>query len=140
LDVTIQAEILELLLNLCLEFDVGLVLITHDLGVVSQVTEKIMVMYAGEVIEQGPTKQIIEQPIHPYTQGLINALPQQTIPGQRLNQIRGVMPSLQDLPSGCAFHPRCEYREDICSSEKPSLVQYSDRQSACHLSQNFLDK
>ena len=140
LDVTIQAEILELLLKLCKEFHVGLILITHDLGVVSQVTEKIMVMYAGAVIEQGPTEQIINKPIHPYTQGLIDALPQQTIPGQRLNQIKGVMPSLQDIPSGCAFHPRCEYHQDICSNQKPALTQYSGRLSACHFSQQFLDQ
>ncbi len=140
LDVTIQAEILELLLNLCKEFHVGLILITHDLGVVSQVTEKIMVMYAGAVIEQGPTEQIIHQPIHPYTQGLINALPQQTIPGQRLNQIKGVMPSLQDIPQGCAFHPRCEYRQEVCSQQRPTLTQYAERLSACHFSQQFLDK
>ena len=140
LDVTIQAEILELLLHLCEEFHVGLILITHDLGVVSQVTEKIMVMYAGAVIEQGPSDQIINKPIHPYTQGLIDALPQQTIPGQRLNQIKGVMPSLQDIPVGCAFHPRCEFRQEVCGKEKPLLARYAQRQSACHFSQQFLDQ
>jgi peptide/nickel transport system ATP-binding protein len=101
LDVTIQAEIMDLLLELCDQSDVGLILITHDLGVVAQVTQRAVVMYAGRVVEEGPTRQIIRDARHPYTRGLIGALPQQTVPGKRLNQIRGVMPSLMSIPEGC---------------------------------------
>lgn len=133
LDVTIQAEIMELLMSLCEFNNVGLILITHDLGVVSQVTQRMLVMYAGRIIEQGPTREIINDAQHPYTQGLINALPQQTIPGQRLNQIRGTMPSLNAIPDGCAFNPRCDYTVDACFSELPGFVSSGGCSVACHM-------
>ena len=133
LDVTIQAEIMELLMSLCEFNNVGLILITHDLGVVSQVTQRMLVMYAGRIIEQGPTREIINDAQHPYTQGLINALPQQTIPGQRLNQIRGTMPSLNAIPDGCAFNPRCDYTVDACFSELPEFVSSGGCSVACHM-------
>ena len=132
LDVTIQAEILELLLNLCNDFDVGLIFITHDLGVVSEITQRILVMYAGRIVEQGPTDQVIANPMHPYTQGLLGALPERTRPGQRLNQIPGVMPTLQEVPSGCPFHNRCHRAQDICRADLPALVG-NGRAVACHL-------
>ena len=136
LDVTIQAEILELLLRLCDEFAVGLILITHDLGVVSEVTQRILVMYAGRVIEQGPTEQIITAPRHPYTAGLLGALPEMTRAGQRLNQIPGVMPSLRDIPDGCAFHNRCQHHQPRCARELPLLSATAavadTRAVACH--------
>ena len=132
LDVTIQAEILELLLHLCNEFNVGLILITHDLGVVSQVTQRVLVMYAGRVIEQGETSSIIESPKHPYTQGLIAALPEMTTPGEKLNQIPGVMPTLQDIPSGCPFHNRCKFLQQICCTTLPDLTARDSRAVACH--------
>ncbi|MAY70253.1 ABC transporter ATP-binding protein [Halomonas litopenaei] len=140
LDVTIQAEIMALLLELCEKHNVGLILITHDLGVVSQVTQRMLVMYAGRVIEQGPTREIINDPQHPYTQGLINALPQMATPGERLNQIRGSMPSLSQLPSGCPFHPRCDFtqRHDgsertPCKTEVPAFVRSGNCEVACHM-------
>ncbi|QEM81828.1 ABC transporter ATP-binding protein [Halomonas binhaiensis] len=140
LDVTIQAEIMALLLELCEKHNVALILITHDLGVVSQVTQRMLVMYAGRVIEQGPTREIINDPQHPYTQGLMNALPQMATPGQRLNQIRGSMPSLNNLPSGCTFHPRCDFttRPDgservSCHEEVPGFVRSGNCQVACHM-------
>ncbi|OZG70592.1 methionine ABC transporter ATP-binding protein [Hahella sp. CCB-MM4] len=133
LDVTIQAEIMDLLLELCKGQNLGLILITHDLGVVSQVTEQAIVMYAGRIIEQGPTKEIINDAQHPYTQGLINALPQQGIPGERLNQIRGSMPPLHRVPNGCAFHPRCDYADTICETELPGFTQSGGCKAACHL-------
>lgn len=139
LDVTIQAEILELLLNLCREYRVGLILITHDLGVVSQVTERMIVMYAGAIIEQGATARLVDNPAHPYTRGLIQALPQQTEPGQRLHQIRGVMPSLQDIPAACQFHPRCDYAQALCRETRPHLEDIGDRRVACHFARQFLD-
>lgn len=121
LDVTIQAEILGLLLSLCVERRVGLVLITHDLGVVSNVTERTIVMYAGSIVESGPTAAVISSPLHPYTRGLIDALPQRTRPGSRLSQIPGTMPSLQDIPPGCAFHPRCGFATPRCAAAVPAL-------------------
>jgi len=132
LDVTIQADIMELLLELCQSNKVGLILITHDLGVVSQMTQRTLVMYAGRIIEAGPTREIINDPQHPYTQGLINALPQQTPPGQRLKQIPGNMPSLTDMPPGCPFSPRCEYATDQCRTTLPDMVRYGDVEVACH--------
>ncbi|GAA4219340.1 ABC transporter ATP-binding protein [Sagittula sp. NFXS13] len=132
LDVTIQADIMELLLEMCRSNMVGLMLITHDLGVVSQVTERTLVMYAGRIIEAGKTRSIINDPQHPYTQGLINALPQQTPPGSRLKQIPGSMPSLNAMPSGCPFHPRCPLANDLCRTTMPKVVQYADVEVACH--------
>ncbi len=136
LDVTIQAEILELLLRLCNDFAVGLILITHDLGVVSEVTQRVLVMYAGRVIERGPTGEVIAAPMHPYTEGLIGALPEKTRAGQRLNQIPGVMPSLRDIPDGCPFHDRCRYARDICAGTLPALSAAGPRAAACHFPVN----
>ncbi|WP_459870879.1 ABC transporter ATP-binding protein [Halomonas shantousis] len=145
LDVTIQAEIMALLLELCEQHNVGLILITHDLGVVSQVTQRTLVMYAGRIIEQGPTREIINDAQHPYTQGLINALPQMATPGQRLNQIPGAMPSLSRIPSGCAFHPRCQYRLDTqdnarrdCEETVPEFVVAGNCRVACHMVRDML--
>ncbi|WP_299196679.1 ABC transporter ATP-binding protein [uncultured Amphritea sp.] len=133
LDVTIQAEIMDLMLNLCEQNNVALILITHDLGVVSQVTQRMLVMYAGRIIEQGPTKEVINDAQHPYTQGLMNALPQMAIPGQKLNQIKGSMPPLQDIPKGCSFNPRCEYVMDICHQALPPFTRSGNCQVACHM-------
>lgn len=133
LDVTIQAEIMDLILTLCKEHNVALILITHDLGVVAEVTQTTMVMYAGRIIEQGPTQDIIHKPSHPYTQGLINALPQMTTPGQRLNQIPGSMPSLQSIPDGCTFRPRCEKEIKTCETIVPNLQANDTVEVACHL-------
>ena len=135
LDVTIQAEIMDLLQELCDSENMGLILITHDLGVVSQVTERIAVMYAGKVVEIGSTQAVIKNPAHPYTRGLIQALPGSLQPGSRLNQIPGMMPTLTDIPSGCAFHPRCNISGTICRSEVPALLSKLDYQSmaACHM-------
>lgn len=132
LDVTIQAEILELMLQLCNDFDVGLILITHDLGVVARVTQRILVMYAGRIIEQGLTSEIISRPLHPYTRGLIGALPEMTRRGARLNQIPGVMPSLNDIPSGCPFHNRCDSARDICRNTFPDTVSENLHTVSCH--------
>ncbi|GLQ36322.1 ABC transporter ATP-binding protein [Amylibacter marinus] len=132
LDVTIQADIMELLLEMCQSNQVGLILITHDLGVVSQVTERTMVMYAGRIIETGATRSIINDPQHPYTQGLINALPQQTPPGQRLKQIPGAMPTLSAMPTGCPFHTRCAHVTDECKRTAPEVSQFGDTAVACH--------
>jgi peptide/nickel transport system ATP-binding protein len=135
LDVTIQAEVMALLLELCKHESMGLILITHDLGVVSQVTEKIAVMYAGRIVEQGSTASIVTNPRHPYTRGLIQALPQGGSGRGRLHQIPGMMPNLTSIPPGCPFHPRCEHAMDICQREAPPLFGDSENSGlvACHL-------
>ena len=134
LDVTIQAEIMDLLQELCRSDNMGLILITHDLGVVSQVTEKMVVMYAGKIIESGPTSEIVNSPAHPYTQGLIKSLPGIITPGEKLYQIPGMMPNLTEIPPGCAFNPRCLLREPICEQVVPELKQ-TDKgmMAACHM-------
>jgi peptide/nickel transport system ATP-binding protein len=134
LDVTIQAGIMDLLVELCETEEMSLMLITHDLAVVSQVTEKIAVMYAGKIVESGLTDDIIRSPRHPYTKGLINALPGARDAGSRLYQIPGMMPTLMDIPPGCAFHPRCSIRTSLCETETPLLVSVDDREHmvACH--------
>ena len=135
LDVTIQAEIMDLLQELCESEKMGLILITHDLAVVSQVTERIAVMYAGKIVEVGTTQRVIQEPEHPYTRGLIKALPGSLQPGSRLNQIPGMMPTLTDIPPGCAFHPRCTISDKICRMEVPALISRrdADRRTACHM-------
>ena len=138
LDVTIQAEILDLLLELAEHEGMGLLLITHDLAVVSQVTDRVAVMYAGRIVEIGPTEQVVHAPQHPYTQGLLAALPQTHAgePGTgRLAQIHGIMPSLYNTPPGCAFHPRCPVRIHACSEDVPALRPCGQTGvlAACHL-------
>ncbi|PYF83285.1 peptide/nickel transport system ATP-binding protein [Marinomonas alcarazii] len=140
LDVTIQAEILQLLLSICRDNGVALILISHDLGVVSKVAERTLVMYAGHIVEEGPTLEIINDPQHPYTQGLLNALPQMTIPGQRLNQIQGSMPSLAERPTGCAFHPRCPYATQKCKQEQPQFIYSGVSSVACFMIEDMLNE
>ncbi len=132
LDVTIQAEIMELLLELCRNERMGLILISHDLGVVSQVTERMAIMYAGSIVEMGPTERIIANPRHPYTRGLLAALPGNQARRGRLNQIPGVMPGLANIPTGCAFHPRCQEVLDICRVSAPCLRGLDGVDVACH--------
>jgi len=121
LDVTIQAEIMALILKLCRENDVALVLITHDLGVVAEVTERLMIMYAGKCVETGRTRDIIDNPKHPYAGGLLQALPQNAVRGAKLYQIPGSMPPITALPVGCPYHPRCERAADACRAAMPPL-------------------
>ena len=129
LDVTIQAEIMALILALCRDQDVALILITHDLGVVAEVTEKLMIMYAGKCVEAGPTRDIIDAPNHPYTYGLLKALPQNAEPGARLYQIPGSMPPITNLPRGCPYHPRCERATEECRAAMPEI---RDHGTACY--------
>jgi peptide/nickel transport system ATP-binding protein len=134
LDVTIQAEIMDLLQELCKNEKMGLILITHDLGVVSQVTEKIAVMYAGRIIEYGLTDTVVYHPVHPYTIGLIGSIPGSIEPGKELKQIPGMMPTLTNIPPGCPFHPRCELKADICTQKTPALEEKRNGVlAACHM-------
>ncbi|MEO0621797.1 MAG: ABC transporter ATP-binding protein [Pseudomonadota bacterium] len=132
LDVTIQAEIMALLLRLCRERQVGLILITHDLGVVAEVTERLMILYAGRAVETGPTRTIIDHPRHPYAAGLLAALPARANPGEALHQIPGSMPGIGALPDGCAFRPRCEHAYARCYLETPELGPDELDASRCH--------
>ncbi|WP_419798953.1 MAG: ABC transporter ATP-binding protein [Terasakiella sp.] len=132
LDVTIQAEIMSLMLDLCKMHNVGLILITHDLAVVSQVTQQVIVMYAGRIAEKGATKDVIQNPRHPYTHGLMHALPQQNSAGKRLYQIPGSMPTLDAMPQGCSFNPRCEYVSERCCLEVPDLQDLNGHLVRCY--------
>ena len=124
LDVTIQAQILSLMNQLKKEMGSSIIFITHDLGVISEIADRTMVMYAGKVCEAAETKEIIFNPLHPYTQGLIASKPSGlTTEGNRLRTIPGNVPSLLNKPSGCPFHPRCPHMKDICTKEFPSTVE-----------------
>ncbi len=131
LDVTIQAEIMSLMLDLCKTHGVGLILITHDLAVVSQVTQRVVVLYAGRVVETGKTARVVQDPVHPYTRGLLAALPGEGTAGARLNQIRGSMPPLTAVPAGCPFHPRCDHVQDSCRAALPALEDLDGHRVRC---------
>ena len=137
LDVTVQAQILELIAGLQQDFDTAVVLITHDLGVVSEVTERIAVMYAGRIIGQGTAEELFGSPEHPYTWGLLQSIPRlDSEPGVELVPIAGRPPSLIDRPGGCPFHPRCPHAFEPCPVDRPPLdpvVAGADHRSACHL-------
>jgi peptide/nickel transport system ATP-binding protein len=131
--VTIQAQILEVLKSLRQEHNVGLLLITHDLGVVAGTVDRVAVMYAGRVVEQGAVRDIFAAPRHPYTQGLLSCLPRLDNPKAQLTPITGAPPSLVNIPSGCAFRTRCPYEEPVCHSEDPVLRRVGTTEAACHL-------
>ena len=119
LDVTIQAQVLDLMNNLKKEFNTAMILITHDLGVVSEVCDRVAIMYAGEIIETASLEQLFENPKHPYTVGLFGSIPNLEEEAHRLKPIKGLMPDPTNLPSGCKFHPRCPYATDLCSKQEP---------------------
>ena len=132
LDVTVQAQVLELLLRLQRERGMALLLITHDLAVVAETAQRVFVMYAGQVVETGPIPQIFEAPEHPYTQALLAALPEHNRDRARLKAIPGVVPGAHDRPVGCLLHPRCDYAVERCRTERPPLAGPSGRQARCH--------
>ena len=135
LDVTVQAQILELIGRLKDEFNVGVVLITHDLGVVHDVAERVMVMYAGRPVETGTSDQVFRKPLHPYTWGLLESIAHVDKKGTRLVPIEGLPPSLIFVPPGCPFHPRCPHRFEPCDKDRPELIDRGgDHPDACHLS------
>jgi peptide/nickel transport system ATP-binding protein len=140
LDVTTQAQILRLIKSLQSDFGSAVIMVTHDLGVVAEVADKVLVMYAGMVAEQGDVDEIFFHPNHPYTWGLLNSLPRLVVHGGELRPIPGTPPSLLHPPPGCRFHLRCPHRMDVCSVEVPPLDPLSTNPShhvACHLTEEF---
>jgi len=138
LDVTIQAQILELMMKLQEDFNTAIMMITHDLGVIAEISKRVVVMYAGKVVEEGSTQAIFEDPKHPYTRGLLKSIPklgERAIHGRRrLQEIAGIVPSLYELPAGCRFLPRCPDAMEICRQEVPELIDLGDQHSArCYL-------
>ncbi|HLS14172.1 MAG TPA: ABC transporter ATP-binding protein [Beutenbergiaceae bacterium] len=141
LDVTVQAQVMQLLADLQAESNMGLILITHDLGVVADVADKIVVMYAGRTMEQAQVDAIYGRPAHPYTKGLLESIPRVDLKGQELNAIKGLPPSLMKIPSGCEFAPRCPYVRDRCLAERPQLREVEPgRFASCHYAEEVLDE
>jgi len=143
LDVTTQAQILNLLEQLQAEFGSAIVMITHDLGVVAEIADDVVVMYAAEVAEKGGVDEIFKRPHHPYTWGLLGSLPRLDADVERLVQIQGQPPSLLNPPSGCRFHPRCPYVMNICKSVDPPLAPVTgdtNHVQACHLDEETKDR
>ncbi|GHS97465.1 dipeptide/oligopeptide/nickel ABC transporter ATP-binding protein [Synergistales bacterium] len=133
LDVTIQAQVIELMRNLRQEFSTAMMLITHDLGVVGEVCDRVAVMYAGEIVEEGSLEQIFEDARHPYTTGLFKCIPDIEEDSSQIQPIMGLMPDPFDLPSGCCFHPRCPSCMEVCRVERPAFLRENGRTVQCHL-------
>jgi oligopeptide transport system ATP-binding protein len=140
LDVTVQAQILEVLVGLQRDFGMAIALITHDLGVIARMADRVMVMYAGNIVEKGSVRDLFKDPQHPYTQGLLESMPRlDETESTRLMTIGGQPPNLQNLPSGCSFRDRCRYAFERCPVEEPLLTQFAEgpdgaiRSKACHL-------
>ena len=141
LDVTVQAQVMRLLADLQQEMRMGLILITHDMGVVADVADKICVMYAGNAVEQADVYQVYENPAHPYTRALLESIPRVDQKGQELTVIKGLPPALVNPPPGCAFHPRCGFARDNCKVDVPPLYTVpGGRSSACHYWEEVMAK
>lgn len=126
LDVTIQAQILELMKKLKDSHDMGIILITHDLGIVADFCDRVLIFYTGQIVESAPVRDLFREPLHPYTKGLIRALPKISEQTDRLEAIEGMVPDADQMPEGCHFHPRCPYATDRCRKEAPALTQTPD--------------
>ncbi|QJW85489.1 ABC transporter ATP-binding protein [Ramlibacter terrae] len=133
LDVSIQAQIIQLLKRVCKDRGAAVMLITHDMGVIAETCDRVAVMYAGRIAEIGPVHEVINTPAHPYTPGLMAAIPDITIDRERLNQIEGAMPRLNAIPTGCAYNPRCPRAFDRCTRERPDLLHAGATRAACWL-------
>jgi oligopeptide transport system ATP-binding protein len=140
LDVTVQAQIMRLLKDLQNRNHMGLILISHDLGVVAENADRVAVMYAGHIVETGEVETIFRNPAHPYTVGLMASIPSSTQNGERLKSIEGLPPNLADPPTGCAFHPRCFMATELCRQKEPVLLEIlPGRKSACHFAEDVLN-
>ena len=123
LDVTIQAQVLDIMMNLKNKFHMGLIMITHDLGVVAETCDKVAIVYAGEVVEAGTVAEVYLNPRHPYTRGLFDSIPKLDEDSTRLIPIEGMTPNMSEPPTGCFFHPRCKYCQEKCKTQSPEMVQ-----------------
>jgi peptide/nickel transport system ATP-binding protein len=133
LDVSIQAQIITLLKRLTRDHGAAVMLVTHDMGVIAEASDRVAVMYAGRIVEVGPVQQVIHQPAHPYTAGLMGSIPSMDVERERLLQIDGAMPRLNAIPAGCAFHPRCPRAFERCGRDRPDLMPAPSTQAACWL-------
>ncbi len=134
LDVTLQLQILELILSLKEEFSMTVLFISHDLSVVHEISDRVSVIYAGKIIEEGRKDELFSHPLHPYTQLLLLSIPEKDKKGKKLKAIPGRVPDAEHIPSGCAFHPRCPLAEDICKTAVPTMVEFGPEHSAaCHM-------
>lgn len=134
LDVSMQAQIIALLKRLCRDHGTAVILVTHDMGVIAETAHRVCVMYAGRLVEIGPVREVAQNPKHPYTQGLMAAIPRMNATGDALAQIEGAMPRLDAVPAGCAFHPRCPRRFAPCDARLPAMLEVGPRhEAACHL-------
>jgi len=134
LDVTIQAQVLEMMKGLREKYDTSMLMITHDLGIVAEICDTVSIIYAGRIVEHGNLEDVFDNTRHPYTEGLFNSLPNLQDRQARLKPIQGLMPDPRDLPTGCPFHPRCDYAMEICSKERPGKIFRNDRHYVeCHL-------
>jgi peptide/nickel transport system ATP-binding protein len=133
LDVSIQVQILALLRGLCRDHGTAVMLITHDIGVIAETAHRVAVMYAGRIVEIGGVREVVANPRHPYTRGLISSIPRIGGPRERLRQIEGTMPQLDDLPSGCPFNPRCPEAVERCRRQRPDLMPARTTVAACWL-------
>ena len=133
LDVSIQAQIIQLLKRICKDRGAAVMLITHDMGVIAETCDRVAVMYAGRIAEIGPVHEVINQPAHPYTMGLMAAIPDMEVERERLNQIDGAMPRLNAIPRGCAYNPRCPRAFERCTVERPDLLHAGATRAACWL-------
>ena len=134
LDVTIQAQILDLMKSLKEKFKTSILLITHDLGVIAELCDRVAIMYSGNIVEYATAENLFKNPSHPYTKGLLGAIPSKEMKNEKLKTIRGMVPNLIYPPSGCRFHPRCDYRMEICDKIKPKLNEIREKYYvACHL-------
>ncbi|MCD6442979.1 MAG: ABC transporter ATP-binding protein [Thermotogae bacterium] len=132
LDVTIQAQILELMKELQKEFGMSIIMITHDLGVIAEMADRVAVMYAGKIVEYADVKTLFKDPKHPYTWGLMNSIPRLDVEQEKLRPIPGIVPDALNFPPGCKFHPRCEFATDRCRSEEPEIIEVEkDHLVAC---------
>ncbi|HYF20273.1 MAG TPA: ABC transporter ATP-binding protein [Ramlibacter sp.] len=133
LDVSIQAQIIQLLKRVCRDRGAAVMLITHDMGVIAETCDRVAVMYAGRVAEIGPVHEVINQPAHPYTMGLMASIPDMESDRERLNQIDGAMPRLNAIPPGCPYNPRCPRAFERCTRERPELLEAGATRAACWL-------
>ncbi len=136
LDVTIQAQILELMIKLKNELGMAILFITHDMGVVAEIAQRVIIMYGGKIVEEGKVEDIFNNPLHPYTIGLLSCIARIESKKKKLNIISGSVPSPDKYPNGCRFYPRCEYTKEICTKIEPDLREIGSSKVACHLAGN----